>query len=115
MALSTSPTPPARLRLTSASHSVQTVPIRFLSRAAALPGKTLAVALALCSLSSSARSPTVVLGRWALSRFSVSADAAFDALTRLSDAGMIRASRSRGRHARITLLDEKGAALSIEQ
>lgn len=93
---------------------MQAALIRFLSRSAALPGKTLAVALALCHLSSTTRSPTVVLGRWVLARVSVSADATFDALTRLSKAGMIRASRCRGRNARVTLLDENGAPMSFE-
>lgn len=95
--------------------SIQSLPMHFLSRAAELPGKTLAVAIALASLSALANSPRVTLGSWALKRFFVSPDAAFDALTRLSNAGLIRADRKRGRHPVVVLLDEYGNALSVRQ
>lgn len=89
--------------------------MHFLSRAAQLPGKTLAVAVALASLSALTNSPRVTLGSWALKRFSVSRDAAFDALTRLSNAGLIRADRKRGRQPVVVLLDESGNTISVRQ
>ncbi len=89
--------------------SIQSLPMTFLSRAAALPGKTLAVAVALASLADLAGSPRVTLGHWALNRFSISPDAACDALTRLANAGLIRADRQRGRHPVVVLLDESGS------
>ena len=91
----------------------QTLPMSFLSRAAALPGKALAVAVALATLADLSRSPKVSLGRWALARFSVSPDAAYDALTRLADAGLVSTSRCRGRHPVVVLLNGKGEPLTM--
>lgn len=94
--------------------ATQTLPMTFLSRAATLPGKTLAVAVALSSLADLARSPKVTLGRWALARFSISPDATFDALTRLAEAGLVNADRRRGRRPIVVLLDGEGRELKLE-
>lgn len=85
----------------------------WLSRAAALPGKTLAVGLALWSLAAMRRTPTVVLNGRVLALFTISPDAAMDALTRLSDARLISASRGRGRRPAVTLLDVDGRAMVL--
>lgn len=86
----------------------------YLSRAAALPGKSLALAAALVAAATSARSPTVSCGRWVRSQFALSPDAVCDGLTRLEAAGLVRASRRRGRHPVVTLLDKKGDHLVLE-
>lgn len=81
------------------------LPVGFLAQAAALPGgRTLAVALALCMQARVLRSRTVVFGTWLRSQFSISNDAALDALNRLTQAGLITADRRRGRNASVTLL-----------
>lgn len=86
----------------------------FLSRAAVLPGKSLALAAALIAAATSACSPTVSCGRWVRSQFALSPDAVCDGLTRLEAAGLIRASRRRGRHPIVTLLDSSGDELVLE-
>jgi hypothetical protein len=83
----------------------------WLSRAAALPGKSLAVALALLHLANTRKKSTVLLIRRDLARFSISPDAGFDGLTRLAQAGLIMAKRRRGRPPEVTLLDFKGLVM----
>jgi len=91
-----------------------TLPVPYLRRAAALKGKSLAVAVTLISLAMANRSPTVVLASADLAKFTVSTDAALDGLTRLAEAGIVRASRRRGRHPVVTLLDENGREMPFD-
>lgn len=100
---------PSKPTLTRRRPVDAVLPLEFLARAAALPGKALAVAVALCALASATPSSTVVLGGWARRRFSLSADAALDGLTRLAAAGLVRARRGRGRPAEVTILAEPEA------
>ena len=86
----------------------------YLSRAAALPGKSLALAAALIAAATSARASTVSCGRWVRAQFALSPDAVCDGLTRLEAAGLVRASRRRGRHPVVTLLDKAGGDLVLE-
>lgn len=86
----------------------------YLARAATLPGKSLALAAALVAAATSARSSTVSCGRWVRSQFALSPDAVCDGLTRLEAAGLVRASRQRGRHPVVTLLDRSGTELVLE-
>lgn len=99
--------PPPKPRLFLRRPPAPLLPLNFLSRAARLPGKTLAVALALCVLAQTVKSPNVVLSSSSTDRFAISSDAVLDGLTRLSDAGLIQTSRSRGRHAEVTILDDE--------
>jgi hypothetical protein len=73
--------------------------------------KSLAVALALLHLANLRKTSTVVFTRRVQSLFSISPDAGYDALTRLTEARLIRASRARGRPPEVTLLDLKGQAM----
>ncbi|WP_374409333.1 hypothetical protein [Hydrogenophaga sp.] len=107
-----SPTPPAKPR--PAFRRPVVPALTFLSRAAALPGKSLALAAALCSQAVSSRSATVTCGRWVRAQFALSPDAVCDGLTRLEAAGLVRASRRRGRHPVVTLLDKAGDDLVLE-
>jgi hypothetical protein len=91
----------------------QIVRMDWLSRAAALPGKSLAVALALLHLANRHKNATVVLSRRDLCRFSISPDAGIDSLTRLAHAGLILANRRRGRPPKVTLLDSKGQVMVL--
>lgn len=103
--------PPKRPRLNILRPVAPPLPIGFLTKAAAMPGKTLAVAVAIFLLASAARSPTVTLGHWMRRRMSLSPDATFDALTRLAAAGLIQSQRCRGKHAEVTILDVEARAL----
>lgn len=101
--------PPPRPRL--ATPRVQTLPVHYLTQAAALPGKALAVALAIWLTACALRSPSIIFGRWQRERLSISPDATLDALTRLVTAGLIRTERQRGRYARIEILDAEAVSL----
>ena len=85
----------------------------YLSRAAALPGKSLALAAALVAAATSARSPTVSCGRWVRAQFALSPDAVCDGLTRLEAAGLIQSywgsetSGARRRYYAITALGQE--------
>jgi DNA-binding transcriptional ArsR family regulator len=114
MPVLSTPTPPAKLRPAVRRPASKSATMAFLSRAAALPGKSLALAVALIAAAISARSPTVSCGRWVRSQFALSPDAVCDGLTRLEAAGMVRASRRRGRHPIVTLLDSSGDELVLE-
>lgn len=101
--------PPPRPRL--ANPRVQTLPVHYLTQAAALPGKALAVALAIWLTACALRSPSIIFGRWQRERLSISPDATLDALTRLVAAGLIRTERQRGRYARVEILDAEAVSL----
>ncbi len=103
--------PPAKPRPAVRRPAPPSATVAYLSRAAALPGKSLALAAALIAAATSARSPTVC---WVCSQFALSPDAVCDGLTRLEAAGLIRTSRRRGRHPVVTLLDKAGHDLVLE-
>jgi hypothetical protein len=85
----------------------------WLAKVALLPGRTLNYGLALFTFASMSRSPTVAPSRRTLARFGVSRDAACDALTRLTAAGLAHAERKQGRTPKITLLDAQGEMLRL--
>ena len=77
-----------------------TVRIDWLAKAACLPGRTLHYALALLS-QANPDSLVVTPTRWTLTRYGISDDLATKALTRLTEAGLIRCERKRGYRPRI--------------
>ncbi|KAB7623405.1 hypothetical protein [Alkalilimnicola sp. S0819] len=90
-----------------------TLPLAWLMTAAALPGKSLALGLALLWLVRVRQAPTVTLRRIALARFSVSRDASYDALRRLERESLVHVRRRPGRPPEVTLLAPDGEPLSI--
>jgi hypothetical protein len=81
------------------------IPLPWFVKAAALPGKAPIVALVLWWIRGLCRSATFPLKRQATNVFSVSPDAAYDALKRLEEAGLIRVLRHCGRSPVVTVLD----------
>ena len=79
------------------------IPLEWLARAAALPGKTLNVAIALWWHHGMAKDHPFKLTRKALKSLSVERDAAGLALTRLEQAGLIQVERNPGQRPTITL------------
>jgi hypothetical protein len=80
------------------------VPLDWLRRAACLPGKALAVGLALWFLRGVQKRRTVRLTTGTLERFGVNRWAAYRALNRLSGAGLVQVRRSVGRSPVVTIL-----------
>ncbi|WP_295612442.1 hypothetical protein [uncultured Lamprocystis sp.] len=74
-------------------------PIRldWCNRAAALPGKTLHLAMALFWLGAECREASVILTRRTLRAWGISRDARYDALRRLRGAALIRSWQAPGR------------------
>jgi len=91
----------------------RTVRADWLVRAARLPGRTLHYAMAVYLLASTSESGAVSPTTQVLARYGITPDAAGDALTRLVDAGLLRADRGRGREARLFLLEAGGEPLVI--
>ena len=73
------------------------VKIDWLADAAQLPGKSLHVAIAILSAARWAPGEPVLLSPQAVSKFGVSRDAGYEALSRLANAGLIDVERGRGR------------------
>lgn len=84
------------------------LPLPWLHRAAALPGKAFNVAVSLWYVSGLCRSDTFPFKRNVAADFNVSADATYDALTNLEGAGLIRVARHRGRSPTVTILQWPG-------
>jgi hypothetical protein len=82
------------------------IPLTPLAIAARLPGKALAVYLAIRYRRDLTREPAVTLPSRLLAAFEVDKDCKARALRALEGAGLITVERSDGRAARITLLDE---------
>ena len=80
------------------------IPLNWLSAAAALPGKTLNVALAVRWVADMSKGGEVHVTKAALKYFGVSEDAYRDALGRLEAAGLIAVSRKAGQRARVKIL-----------
>lgn len=89
--LKTKPIPPVTLRRA------------WLVRAALLPGKCLHTAISISTLAGADGGATVVLRPQTLEKFGVSRDACYDALTRLTEEGLITVIRRRGRSPKVTL------------
>jgi|APLak6261663543_1056040.scaffolds.fasta_scaffold58346_1 hypothetical protein len=88
-----------------------TIRVDFISRSAALPGKTLHVAMAIWRAATLLNTSTITLSGPALVGFGVAKDAVYPALDRLVDAKLIVTDRRRGRPPKITLLDVTGNVL----
>jgi hypothetical protein len=80
------------------------VPLRWLRRAAALPGKALAVGLALWFLRGCRKQWTVRLTRKTLERFGVKRKPGYLGLRKLETAGLVRVRRHPGRSPMVTLV-----------
>ena len=80
------------------------IPLRWLSAAAALPGKALNVALAIRWVSGMSNAAEIHVTKAALKYFGLSEDAYRDGLKRLEAAGLVAASRQAGRRARVSIL-----------
>lgn len=89
------------------------LPMDWLERASALPGKALHVALTLLYLMSLRRSSQVRFSQATLRRLSTSRDASYDALARMANAGLIRLDKRSGRAHLVTLLGAEGQPLRV--
>ncbi|MCZ7646229.1 MAG: hypothetical protein M5U26_13260 [Planctomycetota bacterium] len=81
------------------------IPLPWLTRAAALPGKALTVGLAIWFQAGLTGKAEVKLTQATLVHFNVGRKAAYRALDFLQAAGLIAANRANGRCPRVTLLD----------
>lgn len=104
--------PPSSLKIKRASPYL-TVRVDFISRSAALPGKTLHVAMAIWRIATLFNKSTITLTGYALAEFGVAKDAVYPALDRMVAAKLIVTDRRRGRPPKITLLDVTGNVLSM--
>ena len=86
------------------------VPLEWLGRAAALPGKTLNVAIALWWRHGMARGKPFKLTQQSLKYLHVKRDAASSGLVRLERAGLIRVERSPGQRPIISILIRAAAS-----
>lgn len=79
------------------------VPLAWLSRTSQLPGKALAVALAIWYVAGLERSGTVRLTTSTLREFNVGRKAAYRGLAALERAGLVQVERKRGRCPKVTI------------
>jgi len=91
-----------------------TLRLDWLARAASVPGKAVALGLALLWLAQVRHAPSVRLTRSAIARFSISRDACYDALRRLEAARLITVRRTPGHHPFVTLLGLDGHPLALQ-
>lgn len=96
---------PNNVRIIRTRDREITVRADWLAAAARLPGKALAVAIAIQWMANIRRQSTFALTGTTTSRFSISRDASYDGLRRLEEAGLIQVRRLPGRNPSITLLD----------
>ena len=80
------------------------IPMWWIEKAAHLPGKTLAVGLAIWWLRGMAQDKPFKLTQKALDTLAVSPDAAYDGLSRLEKAGLIKVTRAPGQRPTIDVL-----------
>lgn len=80
------------------------LPLVWIERAAALPGKTIQVALAIWFQVGLEGTQTVKLGQKRVDRFCVSRDARYDALRRLAEAGLIQLVQQPGQSPVVTVI-----------
>jgi hypothetical protein len=86
------------------------VPLAWLNRASRLPGKALAVALAIWYVAGMEKSGTVRLTRSALMAFNVGRKAAYRALAALERAGLVQVERKRGSCTKVTITHRRTQA-----
>jgi DNA-binding MarR family transcriptional regulator len=79
------------------------IPIDVIAAAARLPGKSLAVLLAIRHRADLTRSQTVALPRALMMQFGVQKDSKARALRALEEAGLVRVDRSKGQSPKVTL------------
>jgi hypothetical protein len=80
------------------------IPLNWLSAAAALPGKTLNVALAVRWVADMSKAAEIHVTKAALQHFGLSEDAYRDGLKRLEQAGLVVVVRKAGQRARVRIL-----------
>jgi len=80
------------------------IPMWWIAKAAHLPGKTLAVGMAIWWLRGMAQDKPFKLTQKALDTLAVSPDAAYDGLRRLEAAGLVKVTRAPGQRATIDVL-----------
>lgn len=91
------------------------VDIRWMLRAASLPGRTASVAVALWADASASGQPEVTLTPSRLRQVGVGRESGYAAVERMVAAGLVSADRQRGRAVRLMLLDEKGVPLRVQR
>lgn len=89
------------------SRFIAHIPFDWIRRAAALPGKTVQIALALCFLRGVKKSLTFKVTQEALGVATCSRQAYYQALQHLEAAKLISVERPPGQRATVTLLDFK--------
>ena len=106
------PTPSAALpkRLRTYKFLKGPIPLEWLARAAALPGKSLAIALILWHLFGMGREDPrpISLGNGLPKKFGVTRSAKYRALQWLSDAGLVAVDQKTGRNPLVKLLSVAG-------
>lgn len=91
------------------------VDIRWMLRAAGLPGRAGSVAVALWAAVTASGQPTVTLTPARLREVGVGRESAYAAVERMVEAELLRADRQQGRAVRLTLLDGKGLPLRVSR
>jgi hypothetical protein len=84
---------------------IRTVPLAWAMRAAALPGKSLAVGIVIWYLAGISKRHTIVLSNKLRSEFGVTRNSGRRALKRLEDAGLVRVERSGNKSPSVTILE----------
>ncbi len=85
------------------------LPLPWFETAAALPGKALHVALAVWFQVGLECRPTVKLGQALMGRFGISRDAKYDALHRLTAAGLVEVEQQPGHAPLVTVIQQATA------
>lgn len=84
---------------------IRTVPLAWAMRAAALPGKSLAVAIAVRYLAGISKRQSVILSNGMRNRFGIKRNAGRRALKWLEGAGLVRVEHSGNKSPRVTILE----------
>ena len=91
------------------------VDIRWMLRAARLPGRAGSVAVALWAAVTASGQPTVTLTPARLREVGVGRESAYAAVERMVEAELLSADRQQGRAVRLTLLEGKGLPLRVSR
>ena len=98
-------TKPSKLRRRQAGNFLRgPVPLAWLARAAAMPGKSLAVGLALWFEQGITGQKEIVVGRGLLNQLNVNSKAGYRALRSLETVGLVSVKRHDGRCPRVQIL-----------
>jgi Bacterial regulatory proteins, gntR family len=84
---------------------IRTVPLAWAMRAAALPGKSLAVGIVIWYLAGISKRHTIVLSNKVRKEFGVKRNSGRRALKQLEVAGLVRVERSGNKSPRVTILE----------